>query len=372
MHSCVSCSVPVVFSPSQLRAKDPLTGEIVPWHDDGHHYIDGSVDGDVPTTRLAEMFNVNHFIVSQVNPHVVPFLSKDEGPGEDPNRRSWLTTPLLQTMTGLARDEMLHRMAVMTEMGIFPNTSTKLASILSQKYSGDINILPDISYASLSHILQNPTAEFMRQACLSGERATWPKIARIRNHVAIELALDRAVQTMRARVALSPTVRAGLGIHMGETPWQSNWETSRVSHRRTRRRGSSGQEPERGRPGRLSSSRRPSIQLRRARSMLFMECAHPERPVSPVPLRSKHHMRRSTELRVTTAENTPSVGSSYYIVGTDSDDDSSGHGRRSVLVPASAARTPSSSSQPSSPRSTRSNPRSRQSSVPKGRGGFPS
>ena len=29
-------------------------------------------------TRLAEMFNVNHFIVSQVNPHVVPFLAKEE------------------------------------------------------------------------------------------------------------------------------------------------------------------------------------------------------------------------------------------------------------------------------------------------------
>ncbi|KAL1976699.1 hypothetical protein VTN31DRAFT_2981 [Thermomyces dupontii] len=280
---CVSCSVPVVFSPSQLRAKDPLTGEIVPWHDDGHHFIDGSVDGDVPTTRLAEMFNVNHFIVSQVNPHVVPFLSKDEGPGEDPGRRSWLASPWLQAMTSFARDEMLHRMAVMSEMGIFSNTFTKMSSILSQKYSGDINIFPDISYAHLSRILQNPTAEFMHQACLSGERATWPKIARIRNHVAIELALDRAVQTMRARVALSPTVQAGLGIHMGETPWQPNWETSRVPHRRTRRRGSYGQEPERGRPGRLSSSRRPSMQLRRARSTLFMECAHPERPVSPVP-----------------------------------------------------------------------------------------
>jgi len=27
--------------------------------------------------RLSEQFNVNHFIVSQVNPHVVPFLQLD-------------------------------------------------------------------------------------------------------------------------------------------------------------------------------------------------------------------------------------------------------------------------------------------------------
>ena len=29
--------------------------------------------------RLGEMFNVNTFIVSQVNPYVIPFLSADRG-----------------------------------------------------------------------------------------------------------------------------------------------------------------------------------------------------------------------------------------------------------------------------------------------------
>ena len=29
--------------------------------------------------RMAEMFNVNTFIVSQVNPHVCPFVSVDTG-----------------------------------------------------------------------------------------------------------------------------------------------------------------------------------------------------------------------------------------------------------------------------------------------------
>ena len=34
-----------------------------------------SLESEMPMTRLSELFNVNHFIVSQVNPHVVPFLS---------------------------------------------------------------------------------------------------------------------------------------------------------------------------------------------------------------------------------------------------------------------------------------------------------
>lgn len=32
-------------------------------------YSDGSIENDLPMQQLSELFNVNHFIVSQVNPH---------------------------------------------------------------------------------------------------------------------------------------------------------------------------------------------------------------------------------------------------------------------------------------------------------------
>jgi TAG lipase/steryl ester hydrolase/phospholipase A2/LPA acyltransferase len=201
-----SCSVPFLFSPAQLLVKNPVTGENTPWNPTPQKWIDGSVDNDLPMTRLAEMFNVNHFIVSQVNPHVVPFLVKDDkaitkdvqlagdsGPG-------WV-----YTLTNLAKDEALHRMHVLAELGIFPNLVTKARSVLSQKYSGDITILPEIEYKDFPRILKNPTSEFMVQACLCGERATWPKLSRIRNHCAVELELDAAVQKLRARVVFSPS-----------------------------------------------------------------------------------------------------------------------------------------------------------------------
>jgi TAG lipase / steryl ester hydrolase / phospholipase A2 / LPA acyltransferase len=35
----------------------------------GLSYSDGSVENDLPMQQLSELFNVNHFIVSQVNPH---------------------------------------------------------------------------------------------------------------------------------------------------------------------------------------------------------------------------------------------------------------------------------------------------------------
>ena len=200
-----SCSVPLVFTAASLLAKDPKTGEAVPWNPSPQRWIDGSVDNDLPMTRLAEMFNVNHFIVSQVNPHVVPFLAKDEEAitAEAHSDATW--PRYLHAAMNLAKGEALHRMHVLAELGLFPNALTKARSVLSQKYSGDITIFPEISYADFPRMLTNPTTEFMLQATLCGERATWPKLSQIRNHCAIELALDDAVQQLRARVVFSPS-----------------------------------------------------------------------------------------------------------------------------------------------------------------------
>jgi TAG lipase/steryl ester hydrolase/phospholipase A2/LPA acyltransferase len=201
-----SCSVPVLFSAAQLLCKNPLTGENVPWNPTPQRWIDGSVDNDLPMTRLAEMFNVNHFIVSQVNPHVVPFLEKDdEAITRDAQTGGESGPGWIYTLTNLAKDEALHRMHMLAELGIFPNLVTKARSVLSQKYSGDITILPQIDYKDFPRMLKNPTSEFMVSTCLCGERATWPKLSRIRNHCAVELELDAAVQDLRARVVFSPS-----------------------------------------------------------------------------------------------------------------------------------------------------------------------
>jgi len=56
-------------------------GRTLPYHPSrtNQRYVDGSVGADLPMQRLAELFNVNNFIVSQVNPHVVMFLAVDRG-----------------------------------------------------------------------------------------------------------------------------------------------------------------------------------------------------------------------------------------------------------------------------------------------------
>ncbi|KAI9834664.1 MAG: hypothetical protein M1826_000066 [Phylliscum demangeonii] len=240
-----SCSVPLLFTAATILAKHPKTGDAVPWNPAPHRYIDGSVDNDLPMTRLAEMFNVNHFIVSQVNPHVIPFLARDDeiggvaaaAAGARPS--GWM-----YGFMQLAKAEVLHRMHVCAELGIFPNAMTKARSVLSQKYSGHITIFPAIAYTDFPRMLQNPTTEFVLQAMLAGERAAWPRLSRIRNHCALELALDDAVQKLRARVVFSPSqVDLRRGTVRGPWPMPADGpvraesiSAAATADRRTRRR----------------------------------------------------------------------------------------------------------------------------------------
>lgn len=155
-------------------------------------------------TRLSELFNVNHFIVSQVNPHVVPFLAKEEelAPGEAQQDigagPSWLSIS-----ASLCKGEVMHRLQQMADTGLFPNLATKGRSILSQRYSGDINIFPKVSYSDFPRVLTNPTTEYMIGCLLTGQRATWPKLSRIQNHVAIELALDDTIQKLKGQLVFT-------------------------------------------------------------------------------------------------------------------------------------------------------------------------
>lgn len=305
----VSCSVPLVFRPYTLMAKDPLTGQPVPWNDLHKQYIDGSVDGDLPMTRLSEMFNVNHFIVSQVNPHIVPFLPKEGGPMNPAEEAHSAIPRWVNTMTHLAKDEVLHRMTVLSELGVFPNSLTKFSSIMKQKYIGDINIYPELISSNFPRLLENPTTEFMLQACLGGERATWLRLSRIRNHCAIELALDSAIQQMRARVAFSPS-QIDLRIQGSLRSQDSSAGQGRI---RARRRGSYSHELERTRRSRGQSRSRPTDGLKKARSTVSLEEPsrwHPNDPIFWPALPKALHRRSSA-----------SMGGGIFAVGSDSEDD---------------------------------------------------
>nr|POF02538.1 lipase 4 [Quercus suber] len=204
-----SCSVPGIFKPAQLFILEPETGEIKPWGAPGHKWIDGSVTADVPIKRLSEMLNVNHFVVSQTNAHIVPLCMKEEDDAEPnaakPSSMFAMASRIAATCVTNAHRELCHRLDVLAEMGLRSQVSDMVRGALSQKYTGDITILPDIEVSELSKILKNPTEDFMLHAKAAGERATWPKLSRIKNHLTQELCIDEAVHNLAELTHFSPS-----------------------------------------------------------------------------------------------------------------------------------------------------------------------
>lgn len=68
-----STAVPGVFPAVVLQALDDhgKPQEYLPQR----KWVDGSVSDDLPAKRLARLYGVNHYIVSQTNPHILPFVT---------------------------------------------------------------------------------------------------------------------------------------------------------------------------------------------------------------------------------------------------------------------------------------------------------
>lgn len=201
-----SCSIPGIFAGSPLLAKDSKTGERVKWNAGSNKCIDGSIEGDLPTARLSELFNVNHCIVSQVNPHVTLFLPT----------QSHELQKASGTLPTMVINEVLHIADVVTTLGLLPALSLRFTSILTQHYIGDITILPRTNpIQGMYKLLTNPTPEFMLTSMSKGEKATWERMSLIKNHLQIETTIDTSLYQLR--LALIPKSRPTMTLKSSQS-----------------------------------------------------------------------------------------------------------------------------------------------------------
>jgi len=164
-HVCVwsaavaSCAIPGVFDPCHLIVKEP-NGNYRPEHEWtrsgpgedsksalGRGYSDGSIENDLPMQQLSELFNVNHFIVSQTNAHsaLLSALSL---------KSAQISSPLLSTIVGYTqflmaqcKDWLRNLITFVSYRPDAPSWKTKrgLAMMLTQNYEGrdnDVTIMP--------------------------------------------------------------------------------------------------------------------------------------------------------------------------------------------------------------------------------------
>jgi TAG lipase/lysophosphatidylethanolamine acyltransferase len=193
-----NASSKALYSPVTLYCKDE-TGSIVPWP----HTQDvvfrswrqvNSSGRESPLSRLAELFNVNHFIVSQARPYVVPFLSSDSHPEQRPVGQRSLTRPLMR----LVMLEISHRLKQLDYLGLLPVSLRRL--LIEESIPGpSLMLVPDLSTRDLFKLFQNPTKQGLEYWILRGERGVWPAVSALKVRCAIEIELDRCYQTVRRR-----------------------------------------------------------------------------------------------------------------------------------------------------------------------------
>ncbi len=191
-----SCAVPAIFPPVKLLKKDK-DGHNVPYMP-RLRWVDGSVVSDLPIERLMHLYDVNYSIVSQTNPHVVPFLQEKAEEGGKKLRELPLS---------LAKAEFkFHGRAVFDYMRRHVNSqivrqiSGQCYSMMTQNYYGDVTIAPRYKLRHYVRMMANPNPEFIRELMLEGERATWPKLSMIRTHAKISKTLEHCIERLKQDV----------------------------------------------------------------------------------------------------------------------------------------------------------------------------
>ncbi len=179
-----SGAVPGVYPPVVLMARD-RHGDRQPYLP-SRRWVDGSVSDDLPAKRLSRLYGVNHYIVSQTNPHVLPFISDGQRlPGALSalryagvrSGREWLNAGASIVERSLSRQQHLQQWL---SMGV---------SIINQDYVGDINILPPFRFRNPYRLLAHASQEEISELMLAGQRSAWPRLEMIRLQTLISRAL---------------------------------------------------------------------------------------------------------------------------------------------------------------------------------------
>lgn len=194
------------YRPHPLLCKDE-TGAIVSWlalpspqnQITFHNWKTASYttnERDSPLSRIAELFNVNHFVVSQARPYIAPFLRSDLQHPDNPRqaRRTGVVVPLLRLVT----QEVHHRLSQLDSLGLLPTAIRRL--LVDETVPGaSLTLVPDLAPSDFLRLLETPTKESIEYWILHGERSVWPAVSALKVRCAIEIELDRCYQLIRRR-----------------------------------------------------------------------------------------------------------------------------------------------------------------------------
>jgi TAG lipase / steryl ester hydrolase / phospholipase A2 / LPA acyltransferase len=186
--SLASCAIPGLFAPTALMQR--RRGEVSE-HVPGELWSDGTVEGDLPTERLARLLGVNHTIVSQTNAHVLAFARARVRDGAVP-----VVTDLISSSIAAQGLQLLSVARRHTRRAGMRRILERAHGIADQRYLGDITIAPQLTAWNYGIVLRNADRDALLRLVRQGERATWPRLAAIDASTRVSRTLSACVERL--------------------------------------------------------------------------------------------------------------------------------------------------------------------------------
>ncbi|KAI1383468.1 uncharacterized protein F4822DRAFT_78697 [Hypoxylon trugodes] len=178
-----------------------VSGNIVPWAPANTfppRTHPSNKERKSPLSRVAQLFNVNHFIVSQARPYLIPFLESDmHGPSlfTARHKRAQMTGHLFR-MVGL---EARHRLRQLDALGLLPAGIRRLLVDEEVPSGSSTTLVPEVATRDFVRLLlETPTREALDYWILRGERSVWPAVCALTVRCAVEYEIESAYQRARS------------------------------------------------------------------------------------------------------------------------------------------------------------------------------
>jgi len=194
--SLCSCAIPGVFQSQELLEKDE-NGELVPFIQAGVEFSDGSFGSDLPIEQLSHLFNVNHFVVSQVNPFIVPFVVNARLPEVIRMSVEFFLFEVISITRWLC--DLVKGWGI----GFFDSFLNSIVNLATQQYTGNITYYPSPTLSEYITLISNPTEQLKQSCILRARRGTWGTLARLKIHCSVEYCLDDCLRKMRRHVLIN-------------------------------------------------------------------------------------------------------------------------------------------------------------------------
>jgi len=183
MRCCsASCCVPGLFPPVTIQSECCET-----------KFVDGCISSDIPVDYVKELFAVNFAIVSQTNPHIIPFFYNTQGETGAPSgfRKAtggWRGGFFLAILESCLKEDLKKNCNILEKFHLFPSIlGANWIHLFVQRSEGDITFVPKASFSEYFSLLDNLNSkEELLKVVRNMEHRAWEKMPYIENRMRIE------------------------------------------------------------------------------------------------------------------------------------------------------------------------------------------